>query len=395
MKARFVYKVRLFYLLSFTIYCLQFNISSMRVLQINSAKNFGGGEKHLVDLVKGLQKLGHEIFLAVPVNSPILEKLENFPAKNTLRVQIKNSADILAAVKIAKFIRQNEIEIVHAHAAKDYLPASLAVRIAKKAKLVLTRHVLFSMKRMQKFALSNVSKVIAVSAAVEANLKKTFPAEKIVKIPNGIEIEKWAQTDKEKLFREFRFLHDIPFDVPLVGTVGELKRLKGQQDFIFAANEIAKKFPETYFVIVGTDNSLKKDFRRELKRLVKVFGLEDGFLFLDWVEDTAPLLAAMDIFVSASHSESFGLAILEAMASGKAIVATETEGAKELIFDGKSGKLVAVKEPLKLAEAIEIFLENEKMRENFGSQAQKAASKNFSLEKMIERTEKVYQSISA
>ena len=192
---------------------------------------------------------------------------------------------------------------------------------------------------------------------VEANLKRTFPKEKIVKIPNGIETEKWSNADTEKLFREFRFLAAIiPFDVPLVGTVGELKRLKGQQDFVFAANEIVKKFPETHFTIVGTDNSFKKDFRRELKRLVKVFGLEDRFLFLDWVEDTAPLLAAMDIFVSASHSESFGLAILEAMASGKAIVSTMTEGAKELIENGKSGKLVSVKEPLKIAEKIEEFL---------------------------------------
>jgi glycosyltransferase involved in cell wall biosynthesis len=299
----------------------------------------------------------------------------------------------LAALKIAKFIKQNKIEIAHAHAAKDYLPSSVAVRIAKQVKLILTRHVLFSMKRMQKFALSNVSKVIAVSSAVEANLKRTFPKEKIVKIPNGIEIEKWSNADTEKIFREFRFLHNIPFDVPLVGTVGELKRLKGQQDFVFAANEVVKKFPETHFTIVGTDNSFKKDFRRELKRLVKVFNLEDRFLFLDWVEDTTPLLAAMDVFVSASHSESFGLAILEAMAGGKAIIATETEGAKELIEDGKSGKLVSIKEPLKLAEKIEEFLSDEKARENFGAAAQTAAREKFSLEKMIVQTEKVYQSL--
>ena len=366
----------------------------MRILQISSAKNFGGGEKHLVDLVIGLRRRGHEVFLAVPDGSPVSEKLENFPPENILRVKIKNSSDVLAAVKIAKFIKENKIEIAHAHAAKDYLPVSAAVRIAKQAKLVLTRHVLFPMKRMQKLALSNVSKVIAVSSGVEANLKRTFPAEKIVKIPNGIETEKWSSADTEKLFREFRFLHNIPFDAPLVGTIGELKRLKGQRDFVFAAGEIVKKFPETHFVVVGTDNSFKKDFRRELKRLVKVFGLEDRFLFLDWVEDTAPLLAAMDIFVSASHSESFGLAILEAMASGKAIVSTMTEGAKELIENGKSGKIVPVKEPLKIAEAVGEFLSDENMREDFGKQAQAAAIEKFSLEKMIERTEKVYQAIS-
>lgn len=367
----------------------------MRILQISSAKNFGGGEKHLVDLINGLRNRGHEVFLAVPDGSPVLEKLENFPAENILQVKIKNSSDVLAALKITKFIKQNKIEIAHAHAAKDYLPASVAVRIAKQSKLVLTRHVLFSMKRTQRFALSNVSKVIAVSSAVEANLRRTFPPEKIVKIPNGIEIEIWSNTDREKLFREFRFLHDIPFDAMLIGTIGELKRLKGQQDFVFAANEIVKNFPDTHFIVVGTDNSFKKDFRRELKRLVKVFGLEDKFLFLDWVEDTAPLLAAMDIFVSASHSESFGLAILEAMASGKAIVATETDGAKELIENEKSGKLVLVKEPLKLAGAIEEFLSDEKMCETFGKLAQKTAMENFSLEKMIERTEEVYQTVLA
>lgn len=365
----------------------------MKILQVSSAKNFGGGEKHLVDLVNGLQNRGHEIFLAVPQDSPISEKLENFPPENVLQVKIKNSADVLAAAKIANFIRTKEIEIVHAHAAKDYLPASVAVRFAKKAKLILTRHVLFSMKRTQKFALSNVSKVIAVSSGVEAILQKTFPKEKIVKIPNGIEVEKWTNADKEKLFREFRFLHDIPFDALLVGTVGELKRLKGQQEFVLAANELAKKFPETHFVIVGADNSYKKDFRRELKRLVKVFDLEDRFLFLDWVENTAPLLSAMDIFVSASHSESFGLAILEAMASEKAIVATETEGAKELIENEKSGKLVEVKQPLKLAEKIEEFLSDENLRDSFGAQAEETARQNFSLEKMIERTEKLYQDI--
>ena len=74
----------------------------MKILQISSAKNFGGGEKHLVDLVKGLQKRGHEIFLALPNESPILEKLENFPRENILHVKIKNSADVLAATRIAK-----------------------------------------------------------------------------------------------------------------------------------------------------------------------------------------------------------------------------------------------------------------------------------------------------
>lgn len=365
----------------------------MRILQINSAKNFGGGERHFVDLVKGLQEDGNEIFIAVTLDSPILEKLPDFPNENILEVNIKNSLDIFAARKLAGFIKRKNIEIVHAHTGKDYLPAGLAIRLAKTSNLILTRHVLFPLKIAQKIALANISKVIAVSASVESNLQRTFPPEKIVKIHNGIIVENWSKTDAEKLNREFRFFHNIPFDARLIGTIGELKVLKGQRDFVLAANEIAKKTEDIFFIIVGKDNAFQKPFRGELKRLVKIFGMEKQFLFLDWLEDTAPLLSAIDIFVSPSHSESFGLAILEAMASGKAIVSTATEGAKELIEDGKAGKLVAVKEPVELANAIEEFLGDEKLRETFGETAQKIAREHFSLKQMITETEKVYESV--
>ncbi len=365
----------------------------MRILQISSAKNFGGGEKHLVDLTRGLTGRGHDLFLAVAPDSPILEKLQNFQKENLLQIAIKNSIDVFSARKLSKFIREKNIEVVHAHLAKDYLPASLAIRAAPQTKLVFTRHVLFSMKSLHKFFLINVDKVIAVSNAVEETLKKTFPAEKIITIPNGIEIENWSSVNRENLGKEFRFEHNISFDAPLVGIVGELKLLKGQRDFVLAAQLVARKFPGAHFVIVGKDNSYKKDFRRELKRLIKVFDLEKRILFLDWVEETASLLAALDVFVSASHSESFGLAIVEAMASGKAIVSTETGGAKELLENNRNGKLVSVKEPIQLAAAIESFLEDKNLRRTFGEQARKKAKEKYGLERMIAETEKVYKEI--
>ena len=365
----------------------------MRILQISSAKNYGGGEKHLVDLTKGLIQNGHELFLAVPADSPVLEKMPDFPKERILPVRIKYALDFFTARKIAKFIKQNDIEIVHAHAAKDYFPANLAVKFSKNAKLILTRHVLFPMKSPHKLALKNVSKVIAVSSAVEANLQKTFPADKIVTVPNGIDVENWANVETEKLRKEFRFENNIPFDATLVGTVGELKRLKGQQDFILAAREIVKKFSDTHFVIVGKDHSLNQEFRRDIKRLVKVFDLEEKFTFFDWIEDTKPLLSSLDIFVSPSHSESFGLAILEAMASGCAIVSTETAGAKELIKHKKSGLLTEKKDPLKLAETICEILEDEKKQKTLGQNAQIRAREKFGLERMIAATENIYREL--
>ncbi|MBA3600640.1 MAG: glycosyltransferase family 4 protein, partial [Acidobacteria bacterium] len=207
-----------------------------------------------------------------------------------------------------------------------------------------------------------------------------------------IDVETWANVNRETLRQSFRFEHDIPFDNFLIGTIGELKLLKGQRDFILAANIIAQKYTNARFVIVGKDNSLRKDFRREIKRLVKIFRLDERFLWLDWVDETAPLLAALDVFVSASHTESFGLAILEAMASGCAIVSTATDGAKELL-DEKTGKLVSVGNAFELAGAVAGFLEDEEMRESFGGNAQIKAQENFGLEKMITETEAIYQSL--
>jgi glycosyltransferase involved in cell wall biosynthesis len=365
----------------------------MRILQVSSAKAIGGGERHLIDLTRGLITSGHEIFLAAAPASPIFERIPELNRENILEIKIKNSLDVLAARRLAGFIRKHKIEIIHAHLGKDYLPASLAARFAPEAKFVLSRHVLFPVKALHKFALKNAAKAIAVSAPVEANLEKIFPKEKIALIPYGIEVENWSENDKEQLWREFRFEHNISFEALLIGTLGELKVLKGQRDFVLAAKILAEKFPDAYFLSSGKDNSLKKEFRSELKRLVKVFNLEDRFLFLDWVEDSAPMLAALDVFVSASHTESFGLAILEAMASGTAVVATETGGAKQLIEDGITGKLVPIKEPVRLAEAIGEILDDENLCRTLGKNAQAIAKEKFGLERMVKETERLYMEL--
>lgn len=367
----------------------------MRILQISSARNFGGGEKHFVDLCRGLNLRGHEIFAALRPTNEWQARLDFLPPENILHVSLKNSFGILSAQKIAEFIREKNIEIVHAHAARDYIPASLACRMAKSAKFVLTRHVLFPLKPFNRFALTNLSKAIAVSKPVEANLQNIFSKERVVLISNGIDVETLAKVEREKLREAFRFEHNISFDAFLIGTVGELKILKGQRDFILAAQIVAQKFPDAHFVIVGKDNSFKQDFRRELTRLVKIFRMEERFLWLDWTEDTASLLASLDVFVSASHTESFGLAILEAMAIGCAIVATGTEGANELLQTNVSGIIVPMKDPIRLAEAIGLVLSDEKLQQTFGENARARAKEKFGLEKMIAETEKVYKELSA
>lgn len=363
----------------------------MRVLQISSAKVYGGGERHVRDLSHGLMTRGHQVFAALRPTNTWENRLDFLPTENILHTSIRNSFGILSSKRIADFVKENGIEIVHAHVARDYIPASIACLLAKNTKFVLTRHVLFELKAFNRFALKNLSMAIAVSSAVEANLRKIFPADKVAVIPNGIDIEQRSAEVKQKLREEFRFLHDIPFDMPLIGTVGELIELKGQREFVLAAHEVAKDFPEARFVVVGKDHSIGQKFRRDLKRLVKVFGLDEKFLWLDWIEDMAPLFAAMDIFVSASHTESFGLAILEAMASGTPVVATDTAGARELLGDKEL--LVPVKDPIELTASICALLGDMDKRKEIGLGLEKRAVENYSAERMINATERLYRQV--
>lgn len=370
-------------------FAFRYKLGEVRILYISSARTFGGGERHVVDLAREMAARGHEIYVALRPTNEWQARLDFLPPERFLHVSIRNSFGMFSAKRIAKFIEREQIDVLHAHVARDYIAASVAARSAKNTRLVLTRHVMFPMKSYHRFALGNVDAAIAVSAPVATQLERVFPPKRIHVIPNGIHI-----SDKNRdmsAAAEFRKFHNIPPDAPLIVTLGELKLLKGQRDFVLAANEVTKTHPHARFVIAGRDNTLDKKFRRELKRLVGVFGLDEKFTWLDWLDDIEPLLAACDLFVSPSHSESFGLAILDAMAAGVAVVATATDGAKELIDDADA--LVAVKDPLALAAAIRRLLDDEGKRRKLGANLRSTAREKFNLMRMADATETLYREV--
>jgi glycosyltransferase involved in cell wall biosynthesis len=357
----------------------------MRVLQISSARNYGGGERHFVDLCRGLHERGHEVFAALRPTNQWQHRLDFLPPENLFHVSIRNSFGVLSAIRISEFARDNRIDIVHAHVARDYIPASIACLAAKESKFVLTRHVMFPLKPFNRFALKNLSKAIAVSDAVGDSLIKVFPSHKVEVIHNGIDVGALGSEQHA----DFRSEHGIPADAPLVGTLGELKELKGQREFVLAAQEVLKAVPNCRFVVVGKDHSIDRGYRRDLKRLVSVLGMEEHFLWLDWLDDTASFYSAVDVFVSPSRSESFGLAILEAMLHGAAVVSTDTDGAREL--SGGMCELVPVNDPLAMSRLIVKLLENEQSRNELSTALKARAAEKFSLVRMIDAVEDVYR----
>src|SRR4030095_16396355 len=117
----------------------------------------------------------------------------------------------------------------------------------------------------------------------------------------------------------------VPEDCQLIGSIGELRRLKRHQDFVRAAAIVGRDNPSASFVLAGSTASSEAVELESLEKLVQEFGLTERFRFLGWLGDSAALLGALDVFVSASETESFGLVIAEAMASGTVVVSTATE----------------------------------------------------------------------
>jgi L-malate glycosyltransferase len=365
----------------------------LKILHISSAQTLGGGERHLVDLANALVTRGHEVFAAVRPDSPVIAELTGLPRENIVTLPLRNALDAPSARNLDRFTRKHEIEIVHAHMARDYPLASYAVRRNPGARLIITRHVLFPLNRLHTITLSQVARVIAVSEAVARELRAQalMPLERIVVVPNGIDVQRFDNPRSQFDRAGFRRRWKIPEDCLLVGAVGEIKSLKGQEDFVRAAAIVARRFPNVHFLIAGRDSSRTGEHRAALEDLIAKLDLAKHVHLVGWLDDVAPLYCALDIFVSASQTESFGLAIVEAMACGRAVVATETEGAKEIIENGETGLLAPIGGVEALATAVMALLEDETMRRQIGARARQVAQERFSLERMVDATETIYR----
>jgi len=366
----------------------------LRILQLSSAQAFGGGERHLADLANGMTRRGHEVFAALRPGSSLASELNSLPSTNIVTMRLRNAIDAVSARKLARFVKDNKIEILHAHLARDYPLAAYAVRANHSCKLVLTRHVLFPLNRLHSLTLSRPARVIAVSGAVKRALaaQQLMPEDRIIVIHNGIDTARFGRTSKADQLA-FRRQWKIPDDAVVVGTVGELTALKGHGDFLDSAGSILRSFPDTHFLIAGLDASPGMPNLAALKKQINKLRLDESVRLIGWVEDLPCLYQSLDIFVSASHSESFGLAIAEAMSSSTAVVSTSTEGAAEIIENGVSGKLVGIGDVDALAIAVGELIEDESQRARLKTEGQKRIESEFSLEKMMSATERLYREV--
>ena len=227
--------------------------------------------------------------------------------------------------------------------------------------------------------------MIAISREVREHLILDFrlDGKKITVINNGIDTKNFGDFSAREKMRKDLGINDAP----LVGIIARLSDVKGHIYLIRAMQKVVKNFAPAKLLIIGRGR-MKDALIEEAGNL----GLKDNVLFIPEARGSEDLLAAMDIFVMPSLQEGLGLALMEAMAQGLAVIGSRVGGIKTLIQDEVNGLLVKPADAEGLTAAIIRLLGDCDLRRNLGVNARKFIVDNFSKEKMVDLTEKFYNS---
>jgi glycosyltransferase involved in cell wall biosynthesis len=363
----------------------------MKILQVCSASEMGGGEVHVTDLVRGLAERGHAVYLAVRPDSPLRGPLAGVIA-SWHEMPLRNSLDLASARAMAELVDAAGIEIVHAHMGRDYLVAALACRQAESARLVLTRHHYLPLKRsaLYRWMLGDVAAVIAVSDNIRESVieRLRLPSERVHTIPNWIDPEHFKPADRDAARAMFQLRANI-----IVACIGQLTPAKGQEEFVRAAANIARMRGDIEFLIVGEEREEANPFTAQLKRLATSLGVSEKLRFTGQVRRIPELLAAVDIVVVPSWDEGFSLVTIEAMAARRAVLASNVGGIAGIVKDNLTGMLFPPRDVHALTDRLLWLVSDAPLRERLSLQGQRDVYTRFGREQIIEQIESVYTEV--
>jgi glycosyltransferase involved in cell wall biosynthesis len=221
--------------------------------------------------------------------------------------------------------------------------------------------------------------------------EKLLQRDRIFWIGNGVDVTAFSTSPRLDLRAELELL---PADL-VVGFIGRLVREKGVEELLEAMGEVITRVPTAKLLIVGDtlDSDRDRRTRKYMKGIIQRTNLEAAVKFAGFRVDIPQLLSTMDLLVLPSHREGMPRTILEAMASGKPVVATDIRGCREEVVDGGTGFLVPVKNPLALAEAIVRLLTNKEEASRMGEAGRRRAREKFDEKKVVERQLEIYREL--
>jgi glycosyltransferase involved in cell wall biosynthesis len=365
----------------------------VNILHVISKLPVGGVENQLSMILRKYDKKKFCPFVcSLSDKGEIGKEIEDYGIEVIPLHKLKHRFDWTIVKDIYNLIKERDIKIVRTHQYHANLYGRLSALLAKVPCIVASVHNVYTIDRklhrrmINRFLARFTDKIVAVSEIVKKDILKYdgLREDKVTVIYNGIDTDRLLNKDGNVIRSEF----NISSDVPVTGTIGRLTLQKGQKYLIEAVSIIKEKFPKIMLLIVG-DGPMKD----ELQNYAKALGLNEHVIFTGSRRDVPTFLAAMDIFVLPSLWEGLPNALLEAMASGKSIIATDIPPVREAINSEKEGILVPARNSSAIASSIEFLLVNKTFAVIFGNNAQERAYSDFNITTTVDKYTNLYEDI--
>jgi len=358
----------------------------------------GGAVTHVLTLAEHLPKYGVQPVLLFFLDGPSVNRAKELGLNYRL-IPWRFSLDFTLVWRLRKTIQEEGIDIVHAHTITGSFYSHLARFLCPRSLLFITTvhsfiidelegHTGVTVKDLLRYKRDLylrrfVDHFIVVSDNLQDTLRKEGVADnKVIRIRHGI-----VAPTKDCCLEEDSTKSELNTgrDKIVVGTVGRLVEVKNHELFLMAAKKVLASVQDVAFVIVG-DGPL----RQPLERLAHDLGIEDSVVFTGWQNEIGDFLKIMDIFVSCSITESQGLAILEAMALSKPVIAADVNQLGETVIDGRTGLLIASNDLDALVNAMLTLVSDANLRNELGEGGRQLVESKHSVERMVQETARLY-----
>lgn len=382
-----------------------------KVLHMLNYLGNGGSEKYIYSLAKRLHGKTCEFYIAYSEDGPGRSSFEELGIK-LLPLRMGSPFDMKAAFQLKKLCKALSIDTVHTHFLRENFIGAISKVVGNKVRLINTRHMLLDNTKQVALANRIFTKfnyrIIAVSRHVQDSLiKEGIKKDKIAMIYNGVDPDEWndsgelqaagksgdsgeRETPEKNSFRKSMGISD---DELVITSVSRFSPEKGH-DFIIEVIKYLHENLAGYFpsgikcrYILAADGPVLG----EIKEKAREYGLENRIIFPGYIGNVKEMLKASDIFIAHSKSEAFGIAILEAMASGLPVITTNSGGTAEIVNEEHDdGILVDYGNIQKYAEGIALLAGNEQLRRQYAQNGLSVVRKYFSLDKTAVETYNLY-----
>jgi glycosyltransferase involved in cell wall biosynthesis len=367
------------------------------ILYIHGVAAVGGAERDLLAMLRTLDRPDWKPHIACPFEGQfsnlmvqagvVLHPMSLPPWRKWFSpfvrwVAVKKLRTLLAHIKPA-LIHVNDI---------CWVPQTLeAVRGRAGLRTPVVAHVRQEIEpeKVRRYRLHELDAVIAISRHVERALIAGGVDQRTVRtIYSGVDsvTNGAGMLERTTVYRSV----GLPDEAVLLGTVAHLFPRKGYDVMLKALPSIIRTLPAVHYVIIGTGDGV---YEQRLRELSADLGISDHVHFLGFQQDVKPFLRALSLYVHPARMEGFGIAVVEALAAGKAVVATKVGGLPEVVQEGETGLLVAPDDPQALSAAVLSLLRDDGRRRAMGERAVEWVHERFDLRASVTAMQQVYQDV--